>query len=562
MSAIKLIYVDSGSQLEETTDALEQTSDIIVTPYSDPAKALEELGDSDCVVYGKDDVESEFLKKASSNGALETPIILYNTEKAVKPIYSQHITDYVPDHDPTELKERVMEVVEGPGTKLSRVIDGVGEAVAIVESGMEFVFVNKAFADRYGYETHEILGKEWNTLYPEEDSWINEESPPKLGDDDVWCGKTAAEKRDGSRFVERLRVSKAGEYYLCIASGHTDEGRDELERYKRIVETVSDGVYTLDANGHFTEVNEYVEMVTGYSRDELIGEHISIVMDEEDIRKGRETIMELLRDNDREVGVFEMDVHTVDGEIIPCENKIALLPSEEGFRGTVGVVRDITERKEKEKRLRHNLERLDKFANVVTHNLRNPLNIAHGSLQLARDEDGEEYLTHIEDALRRINEIIDNVLVLEQHGQIVSEPSELDIRDVTEDAWSRVVTKDADLVVEDGVVTAEETRLRTLLEKLIENSIEHAGGDVVVTVGTLEEGFYFEDDGPGIPDKLQNEVFELRYSTSEEGTGFGLSIVKSIVEAHDWDISVKEGSDGGVRFEVVPKKPKAESRKA
>jgi signal transduction histidine kinase len=59
------------------------------------------------------------------------------------------------------------------------------------------------------------------------------------------------------------------------------------------------------------------------------------------------------------------------------------------------------------------------------------------------------------------------------------------------------------------------------------------------------------DDGPGIPAEERDRVFENGYSTSDEGTGFGLSIVEGIVRAHDWEISVTESETGGARFEIT-----------
>ena len=67
----------------------------------------------------------------------------------------------------------------------------------------------------------------------------------------------------------------------------------------------------------------------------------------------------------------------------------------------------------------------------------------------------------------------------------------------------------------------------------------------------LEDGFYVEDDGPGIPEENRTDIFDSGYSTTGEGTGFGLSIVKRVAEAHGWDITVTESEVGGARFEIT-----------
>ncbi|PSQ55429.1 hybrid sensor histidine kinase/response regulator, partial [Halobacteriales archaeon SW_8_68_21] len=83
------------------------------------------------------------------------------------------------------------------------------------------------------------------------------------------------------------------------------------------------------------------------------------------------------------------------------------------------------------------------------------------------------------------------------------------------------------------------------------NAIEHNKQDVTITVDELADGFYIEDDGTGIPEDKRNDVFNTGYTTAEEGTGFGLSIVSEIVEAHGWDVRITDGSEGGVRFEIT-----------
>ena len=113
-------------------------------------------------------------------------------------------------------------------------------------------------------------------------------------------------------------------------------------------------------------------------------------------------------------------------------------------------------------------------------------------------------------------------------------------------------------------VDADPDRLRQLFENLFENSIDHAESPVTVTVGSREvipmttrttdstyKGFYVSDDGPGIPEDVRGEVFEWGFTTSRDGTGFGLAIVEGIVQAHGWEITVTDSHDGGTQFEVT-----------
>jgi len=74
---------------------------------------------------------------------------------------------------------------------------------------------------------------------------------------------------------------------------------------------------------------------------------------------------------------------------------------------------------------------------------------------------------------------------------------------------------------------------------------------VSITVGELDGGFYVEDDGPGIPEDERDSVFDAGYTTREDRTGFGLSIVKQVADAHARSIRVTEATNGGARFEIT-----------
>jgi PAS domain S-box-containing protein len=217
-----------------------------------------------------------------------------------------------------------------------------------------------------------------------------------------------------------------------------------------------------------------------------------------------------------------------------------------------GVFQDITERKRKEQELARQNDRLAEFASIVSHDLRNPLTLAQGRLELAREECDSEHLDSLGNALERSHALIEDLLTLAREGSGVSGVEVVNLGTVAEECWHHVETAEATISVDAGRrILADQSRLQQLLENLYTNAIKHAGDDVAVTVGDLSDGFYIEDDGPGIPTDERTEVFDVGYSTTEEGTGFGLSIVKQIVDAHGWEIRVADGSDGGARFEIT-----------
>ncbi|MFD1586830.1 histidine kinase N-terminal 7TM domain-containing protein [Halorientalis brevis] len=232
--------------------------------------------------------------------------------------------------------------------------------------------------------------------------------------------------------------------------------------------------------------------------------------------------------------------------------------------GQLVVLQDITERYRREKRLRQQNEQLEEFASVVSHDLRNPLNVISARSQLARETGDDEHFDALDRASDRMDQLIDDLLQLARQGQTVSETTQVDLRIVAEEAWSLVEAPEASLTVEgEMAVEADRDRLQQALENLFRNATDHVGEDVSLLVEPLEDGFAVEDDGPGIPVEEQDQVFEYGHTTEDDGTGFGLAIVKEIVEAHGWDVRVMNGDMarssrdgegieyGGARFEIT-----------
>ncbi|MDY6818469.1 MAG: HAMP domain-containing sensor histidine kinase [Halobacteriales archaeon] len=199
-------------------------------------------------------------------------------------------------------------------------------------------------------------------------------------------------------------------------------------------------------------------------------------------------------------------------------------------------------------------DRLEQFASIVSHDLRAPLSVAEGHLRQVREDYDEPQLETIASAHDRMADIIEDTLILARSGQAVGETTPVDLADVATMSWGMIETKDATLYTDDTApIDADADRLQHLFVNLFQNAIEHGGEAVTIRVGMLDEsaGFYIEDDGDGIPPSDREQVFERGYSSRETGTGFGLNIVRTVVEAHDWEINLTESETGGARFEIT-----------
>lgn len=227
---------------------------------------------------------------------------------------------------------------------------------------------------------------------------------------------------------------------------------------------------------------------------------------------------------------------------------------------------------ERERELQAENERLDRFASVVSHDLRNPLSAAKGWAEAASNVLAENdpnidmvqtMLTDIADAHQRMDAIITDLLTLARSGQTIEEMQSVDITTVAGEAWKTINTGDSvlEMSVDAGcTVPADHDRLLQIFENLFRNAIEHNDSPVQVTVGLPAEivneednpsAFFVEDTGCGIPGSQQDAVFDSGETTAAEGIGLGLSIVQSIVDAHGWDITVTDSTDGGARFVIT-----------
>nr|WP_303651827.1 response regulator [Halovenus rubra] len=244
----------------------------------------------------------------------------------------------------------------------------------------------------------------------------------------------------------------------------------------------------------------------------------------------------------REVGVFdERDLELVELLVGHATQTLVRIEQQERLR-------------EQRDQLRLENKRLDQFASIVSHDIRNPLNVAQLRLELAMDEYDSDHLDAVARSVDRMETLTDELLALARMGDAVTEQTAIDLGSVTNDCWLNVDTGGATVTVSDGPpILAAETRLQQLLENLLRNAVEHGGEDVTVRVGFLEdaEGFYVEDNGKGMTASVREQALESGFSTQDGGTGFGLAIVVRAAEAHGWEVTLDESTSGGARFEFT-----------
>ncbi|NHN61122.1 MULTISPECIES: MEDS domain-containing protein [Halorussus] len=210
------------------------------------------------------------------------------------------------------------------------------------------------------------------------------------------------------------------------------------------------------------------------------------------------------------------------------------------------------ERRQRERQLERKNDRLESFASLLAHELRNPVTIGQIYGQQLEGEADPEAVEYVLEAFDRIEDMVDVLLILTRGREAVGECAPVDLAAAARDVWETVEAPDAALDVDlDRPMEADETYVSHLFRNLLENSVEHGGADVTVTVGDLGDGFYVADDGVGIPVEDREAVFDEGYTTAADngGTGLGLAFVRKLAEVYEWDVSVTESESGGARFE-------------
>ena len=322
------------------------------------------------------------------------------------------------------------------------------------------------------------------------------------------------------------------------------------------LESVDVAIFILGPDFSVRWINGTTEAYFGIDREAVIGADKRTLIETriksifEDPEAFARTVIDTYDDN---TYVEEFECHVLPGEGRTerwLRHQSRPIRTGDLAGGRVEHYADITDRKWREQELERQNDRLEAFASVVSHDLRNPLSVAEGHLELAREECPSEHLERVRGAHDRMNVLIDDLLALAREGEAATDREAIALPSAVERCWANVETAGATLTVDvNRTVHADVSRLQQAFENLVRNAVEH--GAETVTVGELADGFYVADDGPGIPARDRDSIFGVGFSTVEDGTGFGLSIVREIVEAHGWEIGVTEGAAGGARFEIT-----------
>ncbi|MEF8828765.1 MAG: PAS domain S-box protein [Haloarcula sp.] len=471
--------------------------------------------------------------------------------------------------------------------KFREAVENAGHAVVFTDRDGVIEYVNPAFEALTGYAASEVIGRTPRVLKSgEHDEAFYEALWDTISAGEVWRGELVNERPDGERYVIEQTIAplprgdEEPRGYVAINTDITEKRRRE-EKIKALHEATRDLLSASSPSAVAAEVGAAIESILEFrinvirvlrdgelqpvhvndKAEELLAERPTYGVGEgfagEAFEEQQARVYTDIRDHDGgtalEPVVSWLYVPIADYGIISVGQTDADAFDETDL-SLVQIIASNAEvalqRLRKERELQRENDRLEQFASTVSHDLRNPLQVAKGTL--SQLEECHAGIDRMRQAHERMEEVIEGVLTLTRQGNRVEDPTPVDLSAVARACWTHVSSCETELVVEEDslVVSGDDTRLKHLFENLFRNAVTH-GQASTVRVGALDGGFYVADDGVGIPPDERDGVFDNGYTTSDDGTGLGLTIVEEIAHAHDWAVSVTESETGGARFEFV-----------
>lgn len=458
------------------------------------------------------------------------------------------------------------------------VVESAPSGMMMVGRDGKIVLVNREIERLFGYDRQELLGQPVELLVPRSlqgrhpglrSGFMAKPETRAMGSGRDLFGR----RKDGHEIPVEIGLNpiETEDGLFVLASVVDLSARKRAEaRFRTVVESAPSGMVMIGRDGKIVLVNQEIERLFGYDREELLGQGIEMLvpLGVRESHPGLRTDF-FARPEARVMGAGrDLFGRRKDGMEIPVEIGLNPIESEEGLFVLASVV-DISARKKSEEELRRSNEELERFAYVASHDLQEPLRTVTSYVQLlARryrdrlDQDGLEFIDFAVDGSKRMQRLIEDLLAFSRLGTRGAALVETDIAAVVDRAFESVRATANDThatLTRDSlpVVMSDPAQIEQVFTNLISNALKfHGDRAPVIHVSATRAGafwaFRVRDNGIGIEPEYFERIFIIfqRLHTRQEypGTGIGLAICKKIIERHGGRIGVESSPDQGTTF--------------
>ncbi len=582
-------------------------------------KALEIMPDLILYMVHKGHIDS--IEDASKIKELNIPVIFLTCHFEEPKIDKTKLTepyDYIiKPYDRKELKHIIeLAIYKNKMEKeefLENIVENIPNMIFIKDAEkLKFEMINKAGEELFGHSKEEILGKNDYDFFPKNEADFFTQKDREVLKNKILLDipeETIETKNFGQRILHTKKIpllNKEGnpEYLLGISEDITElkkaekslaKAYDELELkvqertseilrskeelrltnlYNReLLEVNIDPLVTIGPDGNITDVNKAVELVTGYSRNQLIGTDFSDYFTDSD--KAKEGYEEVFREGF--VKDYPLEIQHKNGNITPVLYNASVYKNEKGETiGVFAAARDISQLKKAEVKLEKLIgkleisnKELEQFAYVSSHDLKEPLRMITSFLQLLKmryadnlDEDANDFINYAVDGAKRMDNMINDLLEYSRVGSQEREFKYFQCEKIVELVLTNLKPLIEDhnaIVTYDSmpIIYANEHQMVQLFQNLISNGIKYSDKEIPeVHISVIKKGdeyvFSIKDNGLGIDQAHLKRIFTIfqRLHTREEyeGTGIGLAISEKILHQHGGKIWVDSELGKGSNF--------------
>ncbi|MFZ6653952.1 PAS domain-containing sensor histidine kinase [Undibacterium sp. TJN19] len=461
--------------------------------------------------------------------------------------------------------------------RFRQVVEAAPNAMVMIDSSGQIEMVNAQTEQIFGYSREELLGQPVEMLIPERfhhqhpglrSSYFSSPSTRTMGSGRDLFGR----RKNGSEFPVEIGLNPIetadGIKVLSSIVDTSERKRQEL-RFRQVVEAAPNAMVMIDKHGHIEMLNAQAEQIFGYSRSELMGKPMEILIPQRFRHHHPGLRSDYFADPSTRAMGSGRDLFGLrkDGSEFPVEIGLNPIETADGIKVLSAIV-DISERKRFTDELSRRNQELNNFAYVASHDLKSPL---RGVDQLATwlsedlmgkfDKDTDEHLRLMRVRIKRMEKLLDDLLLYFRAGQLGGNLERIDIGQLVTDVFDLCCNDRPYQLQLNGdfpIASIHKVPLELVFRNLINNAIKHhdqASGTITVsaTPGEGRYEFAVADDGPGIAEEHRERVFTmfqtLRPRDEVEGSGMGLAIVRKTIESFNGNITLGNNTPRGAVFQ-------------